>query len=183
MLRQALAAMLTAALISLAGSAAAETIEDFFGVYVGVTDVMEAGAATEERDVDLEIAEYQSDGFVIGLTVVTKVDGRRDVPGVERRHRELKFRRDGDEWVIDARRSLFTVRRHMDLEEGDEVLQARIEGNVLHIASEFMLQSDEMLVQAFDFTLTEDGLTTHFTREVDGEVVRRTTGTLIRVDN
>ena len=182
MLRQTLAAMLAAPLILVAGSAAAETIEDFFGVYVGVTDVMESGSAIEERDVDLEIAEYQSDGFVLRLIVVTKVDGRRDVPGVERRYRELQFRRDDDEWVIDTRRSLFTERRRMELDEGDEVLQARIEGNVLHIASEFMLQSDEMLIQAFDFTLTEDGLSTHFTREVDGDVVRRTTGTLIRVD-
>lgn len=182
MLRQTLAAILVAPLISVAGPAAAESIEDFFGVYVGVTDVVESGAIAEERDVDLEIAEYQGDGFVIRLIVVTKVDGRRDVPGVERRYRELRFRRDGDEWEIDTRRSLFTVRREMDLEEGDEVLRARIEGNVLQIASEFMLQSDEMLIQAFDFTLTDDGLTTHFTREVDEEIVRRTTGTLIRVD-
>ena len=163
-------------------SALAATIDDFFGVYVGTSEVMADGEPSEHRDLDMEIVEASSDAFIVRLIVVTLVDGRRDLPGVERRYREIKFRQDGDGWEIDMRQSLFSERREMDLERGDEVMRAHIEGESLVISSEYIQSSGEHVNQIFDFRLIDTGLETRFTRKVDGTITRETLGRLVRVD-
>ncbi len=160
----------------------AASIDDFFGVYVGTSEVIADGDTSERRDLDMEIVEASSDAFIVRLTVVTLVDGRRDLPGVERRYREIKFREDGDDWEIDMRQSLFSERREMDLEGGDEVMRAHIDEESLIISSEYIQGSGEHVNQTFEFRLSDTGLETHFTREVDGVVSRETLGRLVRVD-
>ena len=183
MRRHLLCLVLTVGIVAAAApSAIAATIEDFFGAYVGTSEVIADGAAPEYRELDMEIVGVPPDGFLVRLIVVTMVDGRRDVPGVQRRYREWKFRRDGDEWEIDMRRSLFSVRPQMQLEEGDEVLRARIDGESLRIASQFIESSGEYVDQIFDFHLSEAGLDTRFVRKVNGVVRRETVGRLIRTD-
>ena len=175
----ALAAVLAAAVTP---SANATSIADFFGVYVGTSEVTTDGTVLEHRHLDLEIVEAPRNGFFVRLIVVATVDGRRDVPGVERWRRELKFRRDGDGWEIDMRQSLFMEYPQPQLEEGDEVLRARIEGESLLISSEYIQSSGERVDQTFDFHLTEAGLETRYVREVDGVVSRETSGRLVRTE-
>ena len=183
MLRHLSFLILAAALAAAwAPSANATSIEDFFGVYVGTSEVIADGTVVERRDLDVEIAGQPRNGFLIRVIVVATVDGRRDVPGVERWHRELKFRADGDAWEIDMRQSLFMERQEMQLEAGDEVLRARIEGQSLIISSEFIQRSGERIDQVFDFHLSEAGLDTRYVREVNGVASRETSGRLIRVD-
>ena len=168
--------------MSAASSASAATIEDFLGAYVGTSEAIIDGAGPQQRDLDMEIIRVPPHGFLVRMIVVTTVDGSRDAPGVKRRYRELKFRRDGDEWEIDMRRSLFSRRPQMDLEEGDEVLRARIDGRSLRISSQFIQSSGEYIHQVFDFHLNETGLDTHFIREVDGVVSFESVGRLIRTN-
>ncbi|MCB9948270.1 MAG: hypothetical protein H6842_10635 [Rhodospirillaceae bacterium] len=162
--------------------ARAASIGDYFGVYVGASEVIADGQVVGHRDLDLEITAEAEDGFSVRLISVATVDGRRDVPGVERWYRALKFRPDGDGWAIDMRRSLFTERQRVDVEEGDEVLRAHIQGDSLIVSSDFIDSSGARIQQLFDFRLTETGLETRYVREVDGVAGRETRGRLIRIE-
>jgi hypothetical protein len=98
-LRAALAAAALVGLLAavIDGGAAAQTadrrLQDFFGSYVGVAEVDNARSDEgRERDMDIEIVPYDGDGFRIEWINVTKVNGRRDVPGVQRSVSEVRFK-------------------------------------------------------------------------------------------
>src|SRR5688572_11453367 len=80
-------------LLALAGPLRAEgDLERFFGAYVGVAEVVDPKTGeTRQRDMDIVIEPYHEDGFMIHWVNITLVDGRRDLPGVERHIQQVRF--------------------------------------------------------------------------------------------
>ena len=190
LLRAALAAAasgLLAAVID--GGAAAQTadrrLQDFFGSYVGVAEVDNARSDEgRERDMDIEIVPYDGDGFRIQWINVTKVNGRRDVPGVQRSVSEVRFKpaADGKGFFIEVPRSSpFREREKTTPMRGDPVRWAAIGGNSLYVYSFVVLEDGRYELQIYERERTAKGIDLEFQRIVDGEVVRRITGTTVAV--
>lgn len=176
-----------AALVLLAPAAGAQDrlLAPFIGTYVGTAQVFdETGAVEEERDMDVTIAANQRDGFVITWINVTKVNGRRDVPGVARRVEQVEFF-PGDQagiYVEETRGSLFEARRQMDPMAGDPIRWASIADGRLGVFSIVLMEDGRYELQSYERILTENGIDIVYERIVEDEVVRRITGTTIRVE-
>ncbi|HET6521791.1 MAG TPA: hypothetical protein VFG47_18510 [Geminicoccaceae bacterium] len=188
--RAALAAValgLLAAVID--GGAAAQTadrrLQDFFGSYVGVAEVDNARSDEgRERDMDIEIVPYDGDGFRIQWINVTKVNGRRDVPGVQRSVSEVRFKpaANGKGFFIEVPRSSpFREREKTTPMRGDPVRWAAIGGNSLYVYSFVVLPDGRYELQIYERERTARGIDLEFQRIVDGEVVRRITGRTVAV--
>ena len=78
------------ALLSAYGGVAAAQQRDLkplVGAYVGRAEEIDLSSRQRElRDIDIVISATDEGGITIDWTNVTLVDGRRDVPGVKRRH-------------------------------------------------------------------------------------------------
>jgi hypothetical protein len=158
-------------------------IEDFYGVYVGRARVLDgAGKLLGERDLDISIEPGRLGGFRVSWISVELVQGRRDVPGVERRMLESVFRgaRDGY-YAEDTRRTLFARRQDVDLLEGDVMRWARILGNVLSVYALALTEDGGYEVQAYDRIRTEAGMEISFRRIVNDQVVLVVEGQAVRV--
>lgn len=165
--------------------AVAEPIDPFIGTYVGTAQVLGPdGEVTEERDMDITIAEDSGDGFRIIWINVTRIDGRRDVVGVRRRVDEVALEpgdRDGV-FLEKTRRSLFERRQDVDVIAGDPMRWGRIDGNRLGIFSMVVMDDGGYSLQSYERILTEEGMDIEFTRVEDGTVIRRIIGHTVRVE-
>jgi hypothetical protein len=179
-----------AALCLLCGLAAGpalgqEEFEPFLGVYVGTADVFDGTTVEERRDMDIVIEPTDGDGFTIRWVNVTLVDGRRDVPGVQRRVEELTLVPDDDRpgiWREETRRSIFQGRREVHPMEGDAIRWARFKEGRLGVYSMVVLEDGRYALQSYDRILTEEGMDISFVSLVDGVVVRRIAGRTVRVE-
>ena len=72
------------------GKAFAAELSDFFGTFVGHAQELGDSDASS-RDMDIVIEPFHDNGFQINWITVTKVDGRRDVPGVGRTVQSVFF--------------------------------------------------------------------------------------------
>lgn len=165
--------------------AAADEIEPFLGTYVGTAQVLGSnGEVAEERDMDITISEERGGGFRITWINVTRIDGRRDVPGVRRRVDEVVME-PGDRngvFLEKTQRSLFERRQDVDVLEGDAMRWARIDGDSLGLFSLVVMEDGGYELQSYERILTEDGLTIEFSRVKNGMVTRRIVGRTIRVE-
>ncbi len=186
MVRTALRAGLVAVLWLLPPSAdlrAASGLEPFFGSYVGVATVEDTKTGeTGQRDMDIVIHPYHDGGFRIDWINVTLVDGRRDLPGVERRVQSALFEpvADRDMYVEVEAENPFRERAETQPMRGDPVRWASIDGPRLHVYAFEVLADGTYELQIYDRILTEKGIDIAFQRIVDGEVVRRISGTTAR---
>lgn len=178
----AVAAVLALTLVRPADAAG---IDAFFGAFVGVAEVkdLETGE-THQRHMDIVIEPYQKTGFRIRWTNVTLVDGRRDVPGVERRVQEVLFKASGESGLFVAvpRPDPFREADPHEPLRGDAVRWARIDGNHLHVLSFVILDDGSYELQDYDRALTDDGIDIVFRRIVDGVRVREITGSTVRAE-
>ena len=160
-------------------------VTPFVGTYVGSAIVYDAeGTIEAERDVDMTIAEGARGSFSILSVAVTRVDGRRDVPGVERDSVNLMLV-PGDRpgvYVEETRTSLFDRRRATNPIDGDPLRWAAIDGDRLGLYSMVIYPDGSYELQAFVRTLTETGIDIDFRRIDDGIVVRRVEGHTVRVE-
>ena len=165
--------------------AAADPIDPFIGTYVGTAQVLGPDSeVTEERDMDITIAEESGGGFRITWINVTRIDGRRDVVGVRRRVDEVTLEpgdRDGV-FLEQTRRSLFERRQDVDVIAGDPMRWGRIDGNRLGIFSLVVMEDGGYALQSYERILTEEGMDIEFTRVEDGAVIRRIIGHTVRVN-
>lgn len=172
-----------AAAVLLAVPAFADTIDPFIGTYVGTAQVLGPnGEVTEERDMDITIAEDR-DGFRITWINVTLIDGRRDVVGVRRRVDEVTLEpgdRDGI-FLEKTRRSLFERRQDVDVISGDPMRWGRIDGDRLGIFSLVVMENGGYALQSYERILTDVGMDIEFTRVENGAVIRRIVGHTVRV--
>ncbi len=178
----ALAALL---LVGAASPAAGATLKDFFGTYVGLAEVRDptTGAEIQQRDMDIMIEPYERDGFRITWINVVKVDGRRDVPGVQRNVEEVRFKpAKGQGFYVEVpAANPFREREETRPMQGDPVRWAAIEGNSLYVHSFVVLEDGRYELQVYERELTDRGIDLEFQRLVDGELQRRIVGTTVRV--
>lgn len=161
------------------------TLEDFFGAFVGVAKVEDLKrGAVKDRDMDIVIERYHGDGFRLRWVNVTLVDGRRDLPGVERRVQTALFQPDqGMGFFVEVKeRSPFRERKKMQPMAGDPVRWAALLDDTLRVTAFQVLEDGRYEMQIYDRQLTETGLDVRFERIVDDVVVRRILGNAVRAN-
>jgi hypothetical protein len=168
------------------GVFAAPSLEPFFGSYVGNAEVkdLRADGAVRQRDMDIVIEPFKEGGFRIHWVNVSLVDGKRAVPGVERRVQTVLFEpaEDRDFFVEVAESSPFRERGKTLPMRGDPVRWASLDDQGLHVYSFMVLEDGRYELQVYDRTLTDIGLDIRFQRIVDGELMREITGTAARAN-
>lgn len=163
----------------------ADDLSRFVGTYVGSATVQDAGTEIEkQRDLDIVVSRHGREGLRIDWITVGLVDGRRDVPGVKRWAQTAVFEpSDGKNFMVETgEESLFKERGDMEVVKGDPVRWTRIEDNILHACSFVILEDGRYELQVYQRKLTETGMDILFERIVDGEVVRRVSGSTIRAN-
>jgi hypothetical protein len=166
-------------------SAAPPELERFFGAYVGVATVEDLKTGeVRQRDMDIVIEPYRDDGFAIRWINVTLVDGRRDLPGVERRVQNVLFEQadERDMYVEVSESNPFREREETRPMRGDPVRWASLDGDTLHVYAFVVAEDGTYELQIYDRVLTEKGIDIEFQRIVDDEVLRRITGTTARAE-
>lgn len=160
-------------------------VTPFLGTYVGSATVFgRTGAVEEERDMDITVTEGSRGAFSITWVNVTRVDGRRDVPGVERRVDQVTLT-PGDRpgmYTEEMRRSMFETRRRMDPMAGDPLRWARVEDGRIGTYALVIGEDGGYELQTYERVRTPNGLDIEFRRIVNGVVERRITGRTIRVE-
>jgi hypothetical protein len=171
--------------LGLSGAAAAASLDDYFGSYVGVAAERDAAdRIVEERHMDVVITPFRRGGFQIRWINVTLVDGRRDLPGVERRVAEVAFEPQGrDGLFVEARvANPFVQREEMAPLAGDPVRWAKLDDDGLHVFSFVVLPNGRYELHTYTRRLRDDGVDLIFERVVDGDVLRRIEGRAVRAD-
>lgn len=159
------------------------TLEEYFGAYVGVATV--EGNETrkpEQRDIDIVILPYKKKGFQIQWTTVSRVDGRRDVPGVKRRVNKVLFIPGKRKccYVQVGEYDPFREREALRPMLGEPVRWALLDQNGLQIYSFAVLEDGRYELQAYNRRLTGEGIDLLYERIEDGVVKRRITGHTVR---
>ena len=163
--------------------AAEDQLKPFFGAYVGVAEVEDLKTGTtEQRDMDIVIGPYRDGGFQIHWVNVTLVNGRRDLPGVERRVQTALFEpADSAQFYVEVRQgSVFRERQETRPMQGDPVRWAWLDGDRIHVVSFVVLDDGRYELQTYERILTEKGIDILYERIVDGEVVKRIEGSTAR---
>lgn len=172
-------------LAALPGTALAQSLNDYFGAFVGRAEVRDTGdGLVETRDMDIEIEPFRRNGFSLRWTNVTLVDGRRDVPGVKRRVNEVIFEPfDGSGLYVEADvANVFQRQEEMSPVAGDPVRWAKLDENGMHVFSFAILEDGQYELQTYTRRLVDGGLELVFERLVDGQVLRRIDGRAVRAD-
>ncbi len=179
------AALLLALLFVAPAGVRAASLEPFFGTYVGVAEVKNlANGDIRQRDMDIVIEPYKRGGFKIQWVNVSLVDGKRAVPGVERRVQTVLFEPAEDRgfFVEVAENNPFRERDETRPMRGDPVRWASLDDQGLHVYSFVVLEDGRYELQVYDRTLTDIGLDIRFQRIVDSQLVREFTGTTARAN-
>jgi hypothetical protein len=139
---------------------------------------------TRKRDMDIVIRPYHEDGFMIEWVNVTLIDGRRDLPGVERRVQRVLFEpADDRNFYIEVEEgNPFREREETRPMRGDPVRWATLDGNRLHVYAFVVGEEGTYELQVYDRVLTDKGIDIDFQRIVDDVVVRRISGTTARAE-
>ena len=165
--------------------ALANDLSKFVGTYVGqaIVDDLTTGEQ-RQRHLDIVVIPHRRHGLRIDWTTVGLVDGRRDVPGVERWSQTALFEpAAGNGFMVEASESdVFRERQATVPIAGDPVRWTRIDGDVLHTCSFMVLEDGRYELQLYQRILTETGMDIHFERIVDGKLERRVTGITARAD-
>jgi hypothetical protein len=183
--RLAAALALMALTLAAPAGARAASLEPLFGTYVGVAQVEDiAKGDVRQRDMDIVIEPYKQGGFKIQWVNVSLFNGKRAVPGVERRVQNVLFEpaQDRGFFIEAAESSPFREREETRPMRGDPVRWASLDDQGLHVYSFVVLEDGRYELQVNDRTLTEIGLDIRFQRIVDGAVMRRVTGTTARAN-
>jgi len=185
-MRPALASFVVAlATLFFALPAAAASLADYFGSYVGVAEVRDAAdRVVETRHMDIEITPFRRAGFRIHWVNVTLVDGRRDLPGVQRRVAEVTFEPRGRAGLFVEAQVVnpFVQREEMAPLAGDPMRWAKLDDAGLHVFSFVVLPNGRYELQTYTRRLTDAGLDLDFERVVDGDTLRRIDGRTVRAD-
>jgi hypothetical protein len=164
------------------GKALAAELSDFFGTFVGHAQELD-DSSPMSRDMDIVIEPFHDDGFQIHWITVTKVNGRRDVPGVGRTVQSVYFEPASDRnfYVEVEADNPFREREEKAPMSGHAVRWASLDGDTLRVYSFVVLEDGRYELQIYNRTLTETGLDIVFRRFDDGELVRQIKGSTVRV--
>ena len=175
--------MLGSVLVCSKAASAAE-LEDYFGTYVGVATVVkgEPGESTN-RDIDMIISPYKKNGFQIEWIAVSRVNDRRDVPGVTRQKHTVLFEPNGRGcclFVEVGEYDPFREREALRPMLGEPVRWAVLDENGLQVYSFAVLEDGDYELQIYNRRLTDQGIDLLYERIEDGTVKRRITGHTVR---
>jgi hypothetical protein len=165
------------------GKALSAELSDFFGTYVG--NAHETGDSEPmARDMDIEIRPFHDEGFQIHWITVTKVDGRRDVPGVERTVQSVFFEpADGRDLFVEVEAdNPFREHEAKVPMRGHPVRWASVGDTTLDVYSFVVLEDGRYEFQIYNRVLTDVGLDIMFRRFEDGELVRQIKGHTVRME-
>jgi hypothetical protein len=165
------------------GKALSAELSDFFGTYVG--NAHETGDSEPmARDMDIEIWPFHDEGFQIHWITVTKVDGRRDVPGVERTVQSVFFEpADGRDLFVEVEAdNPFREHEAKVPMRGHPVRWASVSDTTLDVYSFVVLEDGRYEFQIYNRVLTDVGLDIMFRRFEDGELVRQIKGHTVRME-
>jgi hypothetical protein len=165
------------------GKAFAAELSDFFGTFVGHAQELGDSDASS-RDMDIVIEPFHDNGFQINWITVTKVDGRRDVPGVGRTVQSVFFEPvEGQNFFVEVGAdNLFREREEKVPMSGHAVRWASLGDDALRIHSFVVLEDGRYEFQIYNRVLTDVGLDIVFRRFDDGELVRQIKGSTVRVE-
>ena len=178
-----LSGVVALAVVATSGTAAAEDLSRFYGTYVGRASAENLmTGAKEERDIDIVIAPFGDDGLRIDWITVGLVDGRRDLPGVRRWAQTALFKPSPDRnFLVEAEeRNIFRERDEVEVIKGDPVRWTWIDDDTLHVCTFVVLEDGRYELQIYQRILTDTGMDILFERIVDGETIRRVSGTTVR---
>jgi hypothetical protein len=170
----------------LAGAAHAdETIEKFFGNYVGSGNATIAdGDRREVRDLDVTVERFKNEGFTLKwITVIRDENGGRTGTDVKRREVEENFIPVEDKenvFVLSPKGGLFQKSELPNPLRGDAVRWAAIEENSMIVYSMAISASGGSELQVYRRSLTDKGMTISFMRLQDEDVKVRMSGDLVR---
>jgi hypothetical protein len=162
------------------GKAFAAELSDFFGTYVGHAQELGDSDASS-RDMDIVIEPFHDGGFQINWITVTKIDGRRDVPGVGRTVQSVFFEPAEGLFVEVEADNPFREREEKVPMSGHAVRWASLGDDALRIYSFVVLEDGRYEFQVYNRVLTDVGLDIVFQRFDDGELVRQIKGSTVRV--
>ena len=162
-------------------------IDQFFGSYVGSgVAEREGDAGTEQRDMDVTLKSYKSDGFTLKwITVVRGGQGERTGTGVRRREIEENFllsEENPNLYILAPKGGLFKKAELPNPLEGDPMRWATIDGDTLTVYSLGITDDGRSEMQIFHRTLTENGMDVSFIRLEDENIKVRVVGQLVRTD-
>jgi hypothetical protein len=174
--------ILAAVLICVATAAAAQQNlppTAFYGVFSG------GGVAESEdsayfgvtaRDLDVVI-RADGPGFSVAWTTVIRQGGDPNKPNVRRKVTIKTFQ------PVGGRPNLFRAVDSGDPLAGPELVWARIRGSTLTIYLMSIESDGSYEMQRYDRTVSGDGMQLLFTREKDGDPVRKVTGRMVKQGN
>lgn len=168
-----------------AGAPNADLLKPFFGAYVGVAEVEDlVTGELQQRDMDIVIEPWGKGGFRIHWVNVTLVDGRRDLPGVERRVQTALFEpaASAQFYVEVEEASVFREKQATRPMQGDPVRWAWVEGQTIHVCSFVVLDDGRYELQTYERIRTDQGIDIRYERILDGKVVRRIEGSTARAN-
>lgn len=176
-----------AVLAGIAGGGVAATgpFGSLIGTFVGrAEDVDVASQARELRDIDIVVAPHERNGLKISWTNVTLVDGRRDVPGVQRRADEMILApAEGKSFFIaGAGYDPFKTRGKKNPLAGEPLRWATLEDGVLRVHAFVVTEDGRYELQTYVRKPTEQGMTIDYRRYLDGELLRWMTGNAVRAE-
>jgi hypothetical protein len=160
-------------------------MKEMLGVFVGrAQEENPADGSPEQRDIDMEITPYQDDGLKVRWTNVTLVDGRRDLPGVKRRHDEIVLAPAPDRsfFLAGVGYDPFKDRDEPNPIQGDPLRWSAVADQSLAIYSFMILEDGRYELQVSRRDPLPDGVKLDFERIVDGQVARRLTGRAVRAE-
>lgn len=168
-----------------ATASAEETVEKFFGSYVGSGKAERLGTNVREtRDLDVTIERFKDDGFTLKwITVIRGEDGGRTGPDVKRREVEENFVPVEDKenvFVLSPKGGLFQKSELPNPLHGDAVRWAAVEGNAMTVYSLAISENGGSELQVYRRSLTKKGMDITFLRLQDEAVKIRMSGELVR---
>jgi hypothetical protein len=166
-----------------APNASASDLASFIGSYVGRATVEDVASGQEQlRDLDIVVVPHGANGLQIDWVTVGLVEGRRDVPGVKRWAQRALFEPsdDGGFMIEVGDADLFREREATVPIKGDPVRWTRLDGDTLHTYSFVVLEDGRYEMQHYQRILTDIGMDIRFERVVDGQTIRRVSGTTAR---
>ncbi len=177
--------VLAIGLLLAAPASAQNSIERFFGNFVGAGTAVRPGVeAIELRDMDITIGAYKKTGFTIKwITIIRGPQGERAGPNVRRREIEEDFLPSNDLddiFILAPKGGMFTRARLPNPLEGDPMRWASLAGDTLTIYSLGIAAKGGAELQIYHRTLTATGLESHFLRMQDEVVVVQVDGELTR---
>lgn len=181
----AAAAFLASGTLLAGGADADETIEKFFGNYVGSGNATIAdGDRREVRDLDVTVKRFKNEGFTLKwITVIRDENGGRTGADVKRREVEENFIPVEDKenvFVLSPKGGLFQKSELPNPLRGDAVRWAAIEDNSMIVYSMAISASGGSELQVYRRSLTDKGMAISFMRLQDEDVKVRMSGDLVR---